>query len=239
MGNKNKGLTYSQIIGITWLSVALLLMVVAVIFLRDRGRDEHKNALADSSAVTVLRQKEDSAYRARETVAAGRYSTGNSVHRQRYADRRPDLDSSFYTTTPPVAIKKRLVVELNNADTLTLQLLHGIGPVFARRIVTYRERLGGFRSTDQLLEVYGFTPQLLEHIAPYLTLDTASIRRIDINTIELKQLIRHPYIDYYQARDIVALRNRGTHFGGPDDLRAVPSMSDTTLERLLPYVDFN
>ena len=62
---------------------------------------------------------------------------------------------------------------------------------------------------------------------------------IDINTIELKQLIKHPYIEYYQARDIIKLRGRGMVFRNADDLRAVPSMSDSTLERLLPYISFD
>ena len=130
-------------------------------------------------------------------------------------------------------------MELNGADTTTLQLLHGIGPVFARRIVRYRERLGGFTSTEQLLEVYGFTPELLAHIAPHLTLDSTTIRRIEINSIGLKELIKHPYIEYYQARDIVNLRNKGVRFSTAEDLRAVPSMADSTLARLLPYISFD
>ena len=104
--------------------------------------------------------------------------------------------------------------------------------------MNYRSRLGGFIRTDQLLEVYGFTPDLLAHIAPCLTLDTSNITRISINSIPLKQLIRHPYIEYYQARDIVTLRNRGLRFHTPDDLRAVPSLADSTLQRLLPSLDF-
>ena len=61
---------------------------------------------------------------------------------------------------------------------------------------------------------------------------------MDINSVELKQLIKHPYIEYYQARDIVRLRNKGVVFRTADDLRAVPSMADSTLERLLPYISF-
>ena len=145
----------------------------------------------------------------------------------------------MYGNQTPAVRRQPLVVELNNADTTTLQLLHGIGPAYARRIVRYRERLGGFIDVGQLLEVYGFTPELLAHIAPSLTLDTSSIRRIDINNIGLKQLIQHPYIEYYQARDIVNLRNRGVRFSSADDLRAVPSMADSTLARLLPYLSFD
>ena len=117
-------------------------------------------------------------------------------------------------------------------------LLHGIGPTFAKRIVRYRERLGGFFYKGQLMEVYGFTPELLDHIGPYITINADSVHRICLDTITLKQLIRQPYIEYYQARDIIRLRDRGIRFTSADDLRAVPSMADSTLQRLLPYIDF-
>ena len=150
----------------------------------------------------------------------------------------PGKDSIRQATAPPPVRRQPLVVDLNTADTTTLMLLHGIGPTYARRIVAYRNRLGGYVDTRQLLEVYGFSEELLAHIQPHLVLTKDSIRRLDVNTIELKQLLRHPYIEYYQARDIVRLRDRGVRFHSPDDLRAVPSMADSTLERMLPYLQF-
>ena len=136
------------------------------------------------------------------------------------------------------ARRQRLTVELNSADTLTLQLLHGIGPARARRIVEYRERLGGYRNVEQLLEVYGIDAGLLADMAPHLTVDTTAVNKMEINRLSLKQLLRHPYIEYYQARDIVRLRDKGIAITTADDLRAVPSMNDSTLRRLLPYVAF-
>ncbi len=118
-------------------------------------------------------------------------------------------------------------------------LLSGIGPTFASRIVRYRERLGGFVAKEQLLEVYGFTPELFGRIAPYLTVDADDVRRFSLDTIGLKQLVKHPYIEYYQARDLIRLRDRGQHFRSEDDLRAVPSMTDSSLQRLLPYLVFD
>src|SRR3569833_498755 len=48
-----------------------------------------------------------------------------------------------------------VVIELNSADSAKLTELKGIGSSFARRIVNYRNRLGGFISKEQLKEVYG------------------------------------------------------------------------------------
>lgn len=173
-----------------------------------------------------LEKKEDSVY---------------AVRRQKRSEKRVarTLDSSYYTTQAPKPMRQPLMVELNTADTTTLQLLHGIGPAYARRIVRYRERLGGFVRLEQLEEVYGITPELVAHLAPHLQIDTAAVQRIRINEAELKRLVKHPYMEYYQARDIVVLRKKGVRFASVDDLRAVPSMADSTLQRLLPYLDFN
>ena len=45
-------------------------------------------------------------------------------------------------------------------------------------------------------------------------------------------------MDYYFARDLVNLRSHGETFSSPDDLRAIPSCTDTMLSKLLPYLDF-
>ena len=233
MGKKKQGLSHSQSLGIVWISVVLLFIAGVVFFSSRQGRDEGQNDSTATIHRAFLTQREDSVYRSK------RKTTYNKHNSNKIKQKRDIIDNSFYTTIPPAPTKQPLTVELNSADTLTLQLLHGIGPAYARRIVHYRERLGGFTSTGQLLEVYGFTPELLEHISPYLRLDTTAIRHLNINSIELKQLAKHPYVEYYQARDIVRLRSLGRHFHSADDLRAVPSMADSTLDRLLPYLDFS
>ncbi len=238
MKNKKQGLTHSQTIGIIWLSIVLLIIIATLFFYRRSGLPQIRTELSDSAEMTFLTQKEDSVYRSRRNNHARNSAPTRSPQRNASQTVQPQLDSTYYSNIAPTPQRKPLTVELNSADTLTLQLLHGIGPAYARRIVRYRERLGGFHSIEQLLEVYGFTPELMAHIAPHLILDTTAIHRLPINTIELKQLIKHPYIEYYQARDIVKLRNSGVRFLSADDLRAIPSMADSTLERLLPYIDF-
>ena len=232
MGNGRRGFTHSQWIGIIWVSVSLLL-IMAIGFFSSRRTPER----SETDTVETQYIKNAPRYKGTTYRGNGNHHYNKYIGNKKGYINRP-LDSSMYGSQPTTAKRQPLVVELNSADTLTLQLLHGIGPTYARRIVRYRDRLGGFTNIGQLLEVYGFTPELLEHIGPSLTLDTTDIRRIDINNVELKQLIKHPYIEYYQARDIVWLRNKGVVFRSADDLRAVPSMADSTLVRLLPYISF-
>lgn len=233
MGKRKEGFTRSQWIGIIWVSVSLVIIMAIGFFSSRRTSETGENDTIETRYIKKSPQYKGTKYRNRYNHRDNRQINTKQTTAER------SFDSNMYSTQPAPVRRQKLVVELNSADTLTLQLLKGIGPTYARRIVRYRDRLGGFTNIEQLLEVYGFTPELLEYISPSLTLDTTDIRRIDINTVELKQLIKHPYIEYYQARDIVWLRNKGQVFRCADDLRAVPSMSDTTLERLLPYISFD
>lgn len=229
---KERGLLRSQVVGIAWITAILLTTIGYYFFSRQRssnGVEESNNGVENR---TQLAKMEDSVYHERRKNKE--YSHKNTDYKQ-ITENRAD----WYTREAPPVRKQALRVELNGADTTTLQLLNGIGPAYARRIVRYRERLGGFVADSQLLEVYGFTPGLLEHLRPHLDLDTSERRRIAINSIGLKEMARHPYIEYYQARDIVNLRSKGEIFCSEEDLRAVPSMADSTLRRLLPYLDFS
>lgn len=228
MGQKKQSPTKSQVVGIAWITALFILLAGFLFFSRRGGGEGVPNDSIKVSDIAKLARMEDSVYRSRRAHAEPR--------------RRPQeparAEEPLYSTEAAPARKQPLRVELNAADTTALMLLHGIGPAYAQRIVRYRERLGGFVDMSQLLEVYGFTPALLEHIAPYLLLDTLGIRKISINNIGLKALARHPYVEYYQARDIVNLRAHGVVFETEEDLRAVPSMADSTLQRLRPYLDY-
>lgn len=233
MGKKKNRLTQTQINGITCIAVILTATLLIVFFSGDKAPEAAKNDTILARNIDILKKREDSVYRSRRPGYGSRRRSTASYNPP--AGERQDL----YTTVPPAPVRKPLVVELNDADTTTLMLLNGIGPAFARRIVKYRERLGGFIHKEQLLEVYGFTPALVEHVAPHLTFDSTSIRRLAINQAGLKELIRHPYMDYYFARNLVRLRSQGGTFATPDDLRAIPGADDSLLTKLLPYLDFS
>ena len=60
-------------------------------------------------------------------------------------------------------------LDLNRATTQELTTLPGIGEVLAQRIVDYRNANGPFASVDDLLEVNGIGPGILETIRPQIT----------------------------------------------------------------------
>lgn len=144
--------------------------------------------------------------------------------------------SSFYQTQYP---KKTLSFELNTADSLDLVQLYNIGPVIARRILKYRSLLGGYVRKEQLREVYGIDSARYNDIAPHLTVDPSRITPIDINTADIDRLKRHPYLDYYQAKAIIRLREEKGAYAGVRDILNIPIIDSETFTRIEPYLICN
>ncbi|MCQ2137247.1 MAG: helix-hairpin-helix domain-containing protein [Bacteroidales bacterium] len=112
-------------------------------------------------------------------------------------------DSLYERLEPFIDIPK---VELNSADSTALVSLRGIGPYYARKIIEYRESLGGFYAVDQLLEVYGMDEERFAPLRECVKADASLIRPLDIWTLPEDSLARHPYLGRSGARSIVRFR---------------------------------
>lgn len=134
-------------------------------------------------------------------------------------------------------ISERLWVEINSADTIELKLLPGIGSVLSSRIIRYRDLLGGFWQTDQLMEVYGISPELFERISASVEVDTSLIRKMNINEASFSELLRHPYISYEQAGKISNFLKQNNKIPGPDVLLVNNIIDSVTYMRLRPYLE--
>jgi competence ComEA-like helix-hairpin-helix protein len=142
-------------------------------------------------------------------------------------------DTSSRVQTPRAP---SFTVDLNTADTLDLQRLRGIGPGFARRIVGYRNKLGGFVDKSQLLEVYGMDAERYAMIRDYVTVKGDSVRRIDLNAATFKSLIGHPYFPYELTKEIIIYRKKAKKFGTADELKNVSGVTDSVFRKVSPYI---
>lgn len=140
----------------------------------------------------------------------------------------------------PDTLRKRqetaFTVEINGADTLEWQRLKGIGSGYARRIVAYRNKLGGFFEKAQLMEVYGMDAQRYAMIRDHLVVDTSDLRRIDINRVTFKELIAHPYFPYEVTRAVILYRKKANGFKSQEELRNVEGVTDSLFRKIRWYV---
>ena len=138
------------------------------------------------------------------------------------------------------SIKTDQPVELNTADTTLLKQLRGIGSGYAKMIVNYRTKLGGFYSKEQLLEVYRFPAETYAKIEHQLWVDTTYIQKIPINQFTIDQLKRHPYIRYFQAKSLYdnRLNKPEQRYNALDDLVEDRDVTPQFIAKIAPYLSF-
>ncbi|KQC00277.1 helix-hairpin-helix domain-containing protein [Pedobacter sp. Hv1] len=142
---------------------------------------------------------------------------------------------------PPASIpakKELVIVEVNSADTLQLDEIKGIGPAFARRIVKYRDKLGGFYKKEQLMEVYGLDSVKFNEIKDQVKINPANIIKININTATFDDLKNHPYLKYKQINAIIQYRKQHGSYNNMDDLKKVIILDAQIIKQLAPYLTF-
>lgn len=127
-------------------------------------------------------------------------------------------------------------IDLNRTDSSELIRLPGIGPVFAGRIVKYRELLGGYHRHEQLKEVYGLPEETVGLLQEKVFIDTAAVRKLDLQTATFRQLLRHPYLGYEQVRTIVRYRDFMGGIKSINELIDNELISDSVWIKVVPYL---
>jgi hypothetical protein len=126
-------------------------------------------------------------------------------------------------------------IDLNSADSTELELLPGIGDKLSKRIVKYREMLGGYYSLSQLKEVYGLNEQTIRLISPNLTIDPDKIKKIDWNFSDAFELSKHPYLRNNLSKQIVKFRSKYGSISNLEILRDSMILNIAEYNRLKPY----
>lgn len=150
------------------------------------------------------------------------------------AQLRHDSSSKSIVTRNDVKLKAGQRVELNGSDSTQLMRVPGIGRYYARQIENRRKWLGGFYTTDQLLEIDDFPKDAIN----YFYVNESLIKKININKASLSELKRHPYINYYQARDILDYRRLRGSIKSLNDLRLLKDFTEQDINRLKHYVEY-
>jgi len=128
------------------------------------------------------------------------------------------------------------VIDVNTADTTAFISLPGVGSKLAARIITFREKLGGFYSIEQIGETYGLPDSTFQKIKQYLKLDNASVKKININTATIDEMKSHPYFKYSLANPILSYRNEHGAFSKIEDIKKVMLITDEIYKKIAPYL---
>jgi competence protein ComEA len=134
-----------------------------------------------------------------------------------------------------ISVQKK--INISTADSAELLSLKGIGPVLAARIIKYRKKLGGFLIPDQLLDIYGMDSTTFRNIRDLIYADSSNIIKMDINSVSLSELSKHPYSNKYTAASIIKFRDFKTGIKDIKELYTFNIVQKEKLKKIEPYLE--
>ena len=214
--------------------LVVIVIALGVIFFAGGGNET--NGLLPSDTLSLKKEYRDSFHR-KHNASRTVYVRTKVVYRDtsyRRGKAFADINRDSAVVHYQEKLKHGEQIDLNISDTTMLKTVPGIGAYFARKVVQYRERLGGYVSVDQLDEIEGFPLDAKE----YLFVENPSPRKLDLNHLSLNDLKKHPYISFYQARGITDYRRLHGPLKSLSDLRLSKDFPPEVIARLQPYVEF-
>ena len=214
----------------------LCVIVVALGIIFFTGGDEQTNELVAADSIPAKRNFRDSfhhqPYREKTVYVRTKVIYRDTAYRRGKALDMGERDSAVAHYQAKIKAGEHIV--LNTADTTDLKTVPGIGPYFARKVVQYGQRLGGYVSVDQLDEIENFPLDAKD----YLVIENAQPHKLNVNQLSLNELRRHPYINFYQAKAITDYRRLHGPLKSLRDLRLSKDFPQEAIDRLLPYVEY-
>ena len=121
---------------------------------------------------------------------------------------------------------------INSASIEDLDKLPLIGEGRAKAIISFRDKLGGFMSIDQLLELKCIPDSVFQVLQSHIFTDGKINRPLNINADSLF----HPYLPKSFAKMIVSYRQQHGNYQRIEDLRILPLYDDKIIRKIAPYL---
>lgn len=151
--------------------------------------------------------------------------------------------SDFYHKDVKQSMDKKekiIVSDINLADQESLMKVYGIGPTLSERILKEREKLGAFVSMEQLNDVWGLSPEVIENLNKHFrVLSKTQVKKLSINMASVKEISQFPFFKYYLAKEIVTHRSMNGDIKSKEDLVKIKNFPVDKVDLIALYLDFN
>ncbi len=130
------------------------------------------------------------------------------------------------------------VSDINQATKEDLMKVYGIGDKLSDRILTEKEKLGGFVSMEQLQDIWGLSPEVIAKMtASFVVKSTPNLKKIKINTASVKELAQFPFFNYALAKEIVIHRSMNGDIKA-EDLSKIKGFPVDKIKIIALYLEF-
>ncbi|MDP2058094.1 MAG: helix-hairpin-helix domain-containing protein [Flavobacteriaceae bacterium] len=128
-------------------------------------------------------------------------------------------------------------VDLNTADAEQLKKINGIGDKLSERIISFRNRLGGFLVDAQLYDVYGLDSVVVKRtLDKFTVLTKPAIEKIDLNEATYDQLRSIVYINGKLAGKILDYRRINGTYKSLEELTKIEDFPADRLPSIALYL---
>ena len=136
--------------------------------------------------------------------------------------------------------EKIVLIDINQASKEDLIKIYGIGEAISLRILKQKESLGGFVSMEQMKDVWGLSPEVIENLNTHFKVSVLpNFKKIDINNASLKELSQFYYFRYALAKEIVTYRSMRGNINNIEDLTKIKGFPVDKAKIIGLYLDFN
>jgi DNA uptake protein ComE-like DNA-binding protein len=143
---------------------------------------------------------------------------------------KKDFENNTYSAN------EEFTIDVNSADQSALTKIKGIGSSFSKRIIKYRDLLGGYVSEKQLMEVYGMDSVRYLNTIPYIEVNPYTVQKINVNTADFNELRAHPYISSNVALSIVNYRKMHGKYARLEEIMASVLIDTELFTKIAPYL---
>ena len=136
----------------------------------------------------------------------------------------------------PYEKKVLIAIDINAGDSAAFDALPGIGGGYSRRIINFRNRLGGFYKVEQIAETFGLPDSVFQKIKPLLKISGNDVKKLNVNTAKEEELKAHPYIRWQLAKVITEYKKQHGDFKTLQDLKKIMTIDEETYNKISPYL---
>ena len=134
--------------------------------------------------------------------------------------------------------EKKISIDINTASQEDLIKVYGIGEGLSKRILEQKEKLGAFVSMEQMNDIWGLSPEVIENLNKSFHVSSInSIKKININSASIKELSQFPFFKYNLAKEIVTYRTMNGDIK-IEDLTKIKGFPVEKLKIIALYLEF-